>query len=411
MPDPRPLKERFIQNAVAERLNRKYYRRDGAYVSTEEYRKLKRADVFLAFMRAPGRPYVVVVEAKSRTTIHQLKLKDNETRVRWTGRVVALLLIVVLSAVLGYQWYFNALNTLLLLSLFLVGAVAISALITRLNLSFLKSVAAIEQLGRYPANESWIAVGEDTFAKPEEYRSLWRQCAKNGVGLIVVDRKERLDLVEIPRPRHAFNNYLKGYGKEETILKRIDKSADYGPTPPERAKQRRQLGRAALLLAGVAILGLMGYEQRFGPVVPDPFAASLPGSSEGVTIEADDPFGEDNAGPAVLREGARPTTTLDCKSLTEIAGGYVVVDIIGNKSQVQRRANQLSVAGLRGHEVVRMACLGGQFTRRTEKYLLHTGVTYSDRRAAARAAESFRQLMDELRRPTSIGEAYQIKRD
>ena len=88
------LTERFIQNTVAERLNKEYYRRKSAYVATEVYTRLNRADVFIAFMRARNRPYVVVIEAKSRTTIHQLKLKEAPHRVRWAGRIFTIVLIV-----------------------------------------------------------------------------------------------------------------------------------------------------------------------------------------------------------------------------------------------------------------------------------------------------------------------------
>ncbi|MEM9930713.1 MAG: hypothetical protein AAF840_12885, partial [Bacteroidota bacterium] len=83
------------------------------------------------------------------------------------------------SVLLGYQWYFNALNTLLLLSVFVLGSSLISAIVGKLELNALGAISAIEQLERYPANEKWIAVGEDTFVRPEEYETLKRQCRKS----------------------------------------------------------------------------------------------------------------------------------------------------------------------------------------------------------------------------------------
>ncbi|OAV43213.1 hypothetical protein [Lewinella sp. 4G2] len=268
----KPMTERFVQNAVAERLNKKYYRRRSAYVATEAYTKLKRADVLLAFMRARNSPYVVVVEAKSRTTIHQLKLKDNHKRLRWTGRGVTLILLALLSGTLGYQWYFNAVNTVLLLSLFLLGSVIITSVMRWLVLTRLQSVGAIEQLSRYPANEQWIAIGEDTITKEEDYAALHRQCRKNRIGLIVVNKRGKLKIKTEPAPRHTFNNYLDPYGKKKEILKVIEERPEYGATRAERKKRRRQLVNILLLVGLVAVLSLLFYEENVAPVVPDPFS-------------------------------------------------------------------------------------------------------------------------------------------
>ncbi len=380
----KPLPERFVQDAVAERLNEQYYRRKPVFESTEVYTRLKRADVLLAFMRARGRPYVVVVEAKSRTTIHQLKLKQDAGRVRWLGRFLSLVVIVGLSAALGYQWYFNALNTLLLLLLFMVGAAGISALAGRLQLRFLGSVSAIDQLGRYPANESWIAVGEDTFARPADYQTLRDQCRKAGVGLIVVTEKGRLRLREYPRPRHTFNDYLSRYGKRKEILAKIDRNPRYGPTPPERRKTRRQLFRAALLLAGVGLLGTLGYEENYGPVVPDPFTESifdeLPASAPADLPT--DPFGEED------------TPTGDCSVLTVTQRSFLVADAILNADEARLRSARLSAAGISGHALVAADCLNSW--PEAGRYLVWTGTLYPNRPLAAAAARRYRELLARL---------------
>ncbi len=259
MPD-KPLSERFVQNAVASRLNKEYYRRRPAYVATEAYTRLKRADVFIAFMRARKRPYVVVVEAKSRTTIHQLRLKDHLLRLRWTARIITLALLFALSGTLGYQWYFNAINAVLLLGLFLLGSALIRNIARWLELSALKSVSAIEQLGRYPANEQWIAIGEDTFADEAGYKTLLTQCRKNRIGLIVVNRKGKLRLRAEPSPRHTFNNYLDRYGKQKDVLATISQDPGYGPTPAERKKRRRQIMNVLLMSGVFALLYLIIYD-------------------------------------------------------------------------------------------------------------------------------------------------------
>lgn len=398
------LTERFVQNTVAERLNKEYYRRKPAYVNTEVYTKLKRADVLLAFMRARKRPYVVVVEAKSRTTIHQLKLKEEPSRVRWTGRLGALAFMVGLSAILGYQWYFNAMNTLLLLSVFVLGSTVISSIARKLELNFLGSISAIEQLGRYPANEKWIAVGEDTFARPEEYEVLKQQCRKNGIGLLVVTERGKMKRILIPEPRHTFNDYLSKYGKKTAILKVIEKKPDYGPTPPERAKRRRQLLNAAVLLAIVGLLGLLTYEDRYRPVVPDPFA-----NSYGAELPRPEPVEEDNAEEVEVDMGAaagprkveeQKEAAENCTALTVTQRSFIVVDAILNTSRASDRLQTLSAAGITSLKRIPTDCLNSWPAPGREALYIDT--IFSDRASAAKVARKHNDLLKEK----GLGAAY-----
>ena len=137
------MAERFIQQAVARELNRRYYRRRPAYVSTEVYTELRRADVLLAFMRAPGRPYVVVVEAKSRNTIRQLNLHRGERGGPW--RWLPWLLVVA-----ALVYYATGGDTRICLAA-ATGGGLLRALLHR----SVSGVPALRQLARCPANESW----------------------------------------------------------------------------------------------------------------------------------------------------------------------------------------------------------------------------------------------------------------
>ena len=382
------MTERFIQQAVADRLNDRHYRRRSAYVSTEVYTRLKRADVLLAFRRARNRPYVVVVEAKSRNTIHQLRLRADPGRARWTGRLLSALLIAGLTAVLGYQWYFTTINTLVLLGLFVAGAVAITAAVTALNLRFARSIHAIEQLGRYPANESWIAVGEDTFVRPEDYRSLLQQCRKNGVGLIVVDRRGRLSLRRWPRPRHVFNDYLHRYGRRDEITAHIDRDPAYGATPAERRQNRRRFLNIGLLLTVVGLLVLLVYEDSYGPVVPDPFADPRFRSPAGIRIGE----GAVEAPHGPPEQRTTPAPAPDCPAVARNATVYVVVDALLSPSEADRRLARLHAAGLRGHARLPVGCLRERLGAGREA--IYTGTTYPTLPLAQAAEENYQRLLE-----------------
>jgi|GEM_PF-1826002 len=395
------LSERFIQDTVAEKINKEYYRRRSAYVATEAYTKLKRADVFIAFMRARKRPYVVVVEAKSRSTIHQLKLKETPQRVRWAGRVFTLVLIVGLSAALGYQWYFNALNTLLLIGLFLSGSALISRLISHLAFGALGAIPAIEQLERYPANEKWIAVGEDTFARPREYDVLYDQCRKLGIGLIVVTARGKMRRRLTPSPRHAFNDYLSSYGKREQVLEEITRRPEYGPSPPERSKQRRQILNGAVLLVIFGFLVLLGYEENYRPVLPDPFTdeymlaeeepypadstlviTNAPNFDEGYSRRAD-------AGAKKVDRQKQPVG--NCAGFEVEARSFIVVDAILNDRNTGRRLAELTAAGIDSLFTTPTDCLNSWPA--PGRQTLYTGTVYADRPAASRAAKTYRATL------------------
>lgn len=407
-----PLSEKFIQNAVAEFLNRRYYRRKPVYVATEAYTRLKRADVFLAFMRARKRPYVVVVEAKSRNTIHQLKLKDNPDRIRWAGRLVSLALIIGLSALLGYQWYFNALNTVLLIGVFIFGSWLIGSVIGRLELSFLGSIGAIEQLARYPANEKWIAIGEDSITKPAEYLQLRRQCRRSGIGLIVVSSGKKLKLREIPSPRHTFNNYLNKYGKEATILKTIDNNPDYGATPPERRKFRRQMLNGLLLVASVSFLGLLAYEESYGPVVPDPFEDGYLNEAAAPQIP---PLAEAASDSSLFTPGAAAGAmeTMEaeagCNNFGVSARSFIVVDALLNERRAANRLADLAAAGITGMQAVPTACLNSWPA--AGRQAIYTGEIYPNRPAAKAAAREYRALLEASGLEVGYGKPVKVRPD
>lgn len=395
------LSETFVQNAVADRLNNQHYRRKPAYVGTETYTGLKRADVLIAFMRAPNRPYTVVVEAKSRTTIHNLKLKSEPGKELWWSRGLALVLMGALVLITGYEWYVNALNTLLLLVVFIGGVSLIGLLIRWLDFSFTKSISAIEQLAGYPANESWIAISEDTFVNRAEYLALQRQCRKNGVGLIVVNSRGRLSLRLRPTPRHEFNDYLAKYGKKREIMGKLTKTTRFGPTPAERARRFRQTVNFLGGIAFVGGMGLLGYEENYGPVVIDPIATGY--------VELPTVFALDTLALTVeLPEKQQPTEEQACTTLGIDDRTFLLADLIcKTPAEAALRVATLADAGIEGMVYVSASCFSSW--AKTDRYVVHTNVIYPDRDAAQAAARIHRARLDELGVGRQFGKPLKVK--
>ena len=373
----KPLAERFIQQAVARELNRRYYRRRPAHVSTEVYTELRRADVLLAFMRAPGRPYVVVVEAKSRNTIRQLNLHRGERggKLNWLPWLLA-------AAACLFYWQGGELQLCIAAG---VGACLLRFLLRR----SVPGIPALRQLARYPANESWLAIGADTFAQPSGRAELAKHCRKNGVGLLVVDADGRLAWPVIPRPRHTFNDYLSRYGRREEILASIDHKPRYGPTPPERRQNIRRIVAIILLSAAVATLILWS-------VLGDAPADTGSGSDPAPYSTPDDvrigsaPTG---APEAVDPEGMEPAPRApDCPTVLRNAPIFYVVDTLLPPGDVPLRKAQLDAAGLRGHTTLQAACLGRDPGLRA----LTTGTTYPDAATGRAALTRYRDLLGRL---------------
>lgn len=396
-----PLSETFVQNTVRDRLNKKYYRRKSVYAGTETYTKLRRADVLLAFMRAKNRPYTVVVEAKSRTTIGNLKLKQNASRRLKYSQIITLALIVGLLIVTGYNWYFNALNTLVLLVAFLAGVAVVSKVASWLSLWFTKSISAIEQLAGYPANESWIAVASDTFVKKADLNNLKEQCRKNGHGLIIVNAKGKLSLPIKPKPRHVFNDYLSAYGKKRKIMEVIGKSSDYGPTPAERSQIRRQSLVFLMGLAVVGSIGLLVYEDQYGPVVPDPIVDedwSFPEVySTDSSIETANPASSRSALPAIQLCGALP---IEERS-------FIAVDMIAPSAHAAaERVRTLNAAGLAA-QYIPADCFRSWVNNK--RYVVHTDTIYASRPTAQDAVDVWRAQLKESGIDRSFNKVLKVK--
>ncbi|MEL6636210.1 MAG: hypothetical protein AAFR05_05650, partial [Bacteroidota bacterium] len=76
------------------------------------------------------------------------------------------------------------------------------------NWSRYRYIYAIEQFKRYHADEQWIAIADSIFPNSEDpyFDELRRQCVRNGVGLLLVERDESVQLLISPARREVFSN-------------------------------------------------------------------------------------------------------------------------------------------------------------------------------------------------------------
>ncbi|MEM9930714.1 MAG: hypothetical protein AAF840_12890 [Bacteroidota bacterium] len=208
----------------------------------------------------------------------------------------------------------------------------------------------------------------------------------------------------IPEPRHTFNNYLCAYGKETTILKAFEKRPDYGPTPPERAKRRRQLLNTTVLLAIVGLLGLLTYEARYQPVVPDPFADSY-----GAALPKPEPPAEHNAETVKEVQGeaagagqveGQSEEEDACLHLKVTERSFIVVDALLTTTRAEARLETLAAAGITGMARIPTDCLNSWPAPGREALYIDT--LFSTRSAAAKVAKKHNDAL----RAKGLGAAY-----
>ena len=246
MRSPAPITEQFVQEVIRTDFNEHHFKSSKLFVDTESYTiRGKRADILFAFKRGKFRIYTAVFEAKTRATLRDLKPIVNAQKI-WK--------IALIFASLSYcaGFYFFQISIVLDLwktIIFLAGFVGL-ILIYRLLLSKIgftqgKSISAIEQLRKYPANEKWIAIAADTFVNPQDFKVLRHFCRQARIGLVLVAADRKMDIILRPIPDEALNQYIDQYKKSAEINAFFAETIRYFKTPSERRKSRIYLSNAA----------------------------------------------------------------------------------------------------------------------------------------------------------------------
>jgi hypothetical protein len=223
------ISENFVQNAVCQQINSRFYRRRKHFVDTEVGIKNRkgRADVLLVFPYKNNKAFVVAIEAKSRKTIGSLKFADNYKKRLNIARWGAGLLVVFAGSYFfskGIELVVDLPLSILFVISVIGGVVILYNLLGKINMRFTQSIPVINQVKRYKANEQWIAIASDTLkGRRSAYLILKREAKKQGVGLIIVNHKGNLRFIHYPKPKyeHIKKDYLCYYSQESSIRRQI----------------------------------------------------------------------------------------------------------------------------------------------------------------------------------------------
>ena len=233
------IPEVFVQNQVAELINKIHYKRKKVHISTEEHTKdYNRVDVFLAFPFKNKKVYVVAIEAKSKTTLGQLRLNDSEEkRIGISRWVIGILFFAFISFLFKNQvrQVLDSPTALLIAVTIIIGIILFAQLLKKLNFKFTKSIPVIEQLKKYHANEKWIAVSTEAIEKDSDYRILRKETQKRGIGLIIVDENGDLSISHNPKAfyERVKQDFLSYYLRETDLRKELGPINFYKKTPAQ----------------------------------------------------------------------------------------------------------------------------------------------------------------------------------
>lgn len=220
------LTEKHIQKKAIHFLEKHYqekFRPTVIYsrqeVRTVEKYKKKRADGLLCFESQFQKEHTVSLEAKSHKTLGALlPVWNNKDLI--LSAVVGIIFALISSYLLSYfEWYWI---TLISLSVFIGGFLLSAFILVLFEPDHFKSMAVIDQIHQYPANEKWIAISKDslnlTSKKSSEFNrrsnpeNFMRIARKKGVGILVISRRKEEVLLE---PQFIHGEYLNCYCQAE----------------------------------------------------------------------------------------------------------------------------------------------------------------------------------------------------
>ncbi len=192
----------------------------------------KRADGLLAYRsRLSAKPFVVSMEAKSFKTLPALK--PYQDMQRWLWNVVRFSVFLFMGSGLFYFVGQGTANADIYIPIIWCLLAGMAFGLLTWNSYRHQTVDVITQLKQYPANEQWLAFSKDAFAalREEKQRLLKTVCKNRGIGLLLIGKKQEVDLVNKPKKRWNFierrggwqwiSDYLVYYSRELEIRQAI----------------------------------------------------------------------------------------------------------------------------------------------------------------------------------------------
>lgn len=194
-------------------------------VRTVKKYKKKRADGLLCFESPTQREYTVSLEAKSHKTLGALLPSWNSKDLLLGIMIGFLNAAVTMYLFSAIAWYWI---TLIAIFAFIIGFYVSFLLLAIVEPDHFKSMAVIDQVHQYPANEKWIALSKDSlnltsnkktdFHRRSNYENFLRIARKNKVGILVISRWKEEILIE---PGFFKGEYLDCYCIADTIRQEV----------------------------------------------------------------------------------------------------------------------------------------------------------------------------------------------
>ena len=348
------ITESFVQKVIKQDFDRVHFQSNNAgYVGTEVYTKnSKRADVLFAFRRTKKGIYTVVIEAKSRNTLGDLKPKDSFKKQVNIARVLALLFYLF-----GIYYFWDYLNfefqTIGILLVSLVGVIMIlTPVVSKFEFASALTIPALEQLNNYPANEKWLAIASDTFVNDNDYYRLSKYCKQARIGLIIVDEYGDIDVVFFACPTEEMNQYISKYKKKDEIRAFLAKKKKF-KTPAEEAKTSSQSkwGCRYLLVFLAFLFMLVNTSKKENTSKSNLF--SIP-KKENVIEQRSEKFDEEFN----VQNGEDLNISVNCGKFQKKATFFVVIEsVCYSESWAKNRVQELKKIGLSNFDLVNSSCL------------------------------------------------------
>ncbi len=170
------------------------------------------ADGQMQFITEDNQLFIATFEATSEYLYEEVKFKPELRVLFWDGMAAAFITAATAYSygLIWNQFTIRQVGWVMTLSvLFVAGFIGfwVFRYLVR-NWPRYRYIYAIEQFKRYHADEQWIAIADTIFPNSEDayYDELRRQCIRNGIGLVTVEKDESVQLIISPARREVFSN-------------------------------------------------------------------------------------------------------------------------------------------------------------------------------------------------------------